>query len=83
MGPEASWARGLRRKGTAGAPKSPGFKVPHENETTDPTHAGSVWRASRGGGGSANVGRERGELAEWSIQPKEWTRKAHAGRAAL
>ena len=64
MGPGASWASGLSRKGTAGAPKSPGFKVPHENETTHPTHAGSVWGASRGGGGSANV-RRGGELAEW------------------
>lgn len=66
MGPGASWASGLSRKGTAGAPKGPGFKVPHENETTDPTHAVSVWGASRGGRGSANVRRERGELAEWS-----------------
>ena len=66
MSPGPSWASGLSRKGTAGVPKSPGFKVPHENGTTGPTHAGSVWGASRGGGGSANIRRERWELAEWS-----------------
>lgn len=40
MGPGASWASGLSRKGTAGAPKGPGFKVPHENKLLIPLMQG-------------------------------------------